>query len=317
MATRNGRQPGRLDRREPECAQVESGLQHRVGRGASRVSRRRAWRHAVLARAARKVHGPTAQWYPSRNRFPLGGAGFAPMVSNTKVVSRWPRFPKVDPHVVTPRMPAFDLDVCPCQAMTGSAFAWLDYSDSERRRMLEVIDLFREKGTLDELGIGSIRDTFADRFFPAISTIQTRARYFLFVPWLYQALERERDPRRARRPTPPQAAGQAGGQPEGGWGGGGGGCDWDRCRGKHPAAAQRHLLGRHSPPRPPLPTGHDGSLSCLARPFLPRCAAGAALRGGGVARTRAASTGTRACRLHRRTCSRPRPLPCGARTPSS
>jgi hypothetical protein len=36
--------------------------------------------------------------------------------------------------------------------MTSSAFAWLDYSDGERRRMLEVIDLFREKGTLDELG---------------------------------------------------------------------------------------------------------------------------------------------------------------------
>ena len=76
--------------------------------------------------------------------------------------------------------------------MTTSAFAWLDYSDGERRRMLEVIDLFREKGTLDELGIGSIRDTFADRFFPAISTIQSRARYFLFVPWLYQTLERDR-----------------------------------------------------------------------------------------------------------------------------
>ena len=78
--------------------------------------------------------------------------------------------------------------------MTTSAFAWLDYSDGERRRMLEVIDLFREKGTLDELGIGSIRDTFADHFFPAISTIQSRARYFLFVPWLYQALERDRIP---------------------------------------------------------------------------------------------------------------------------
>ena len=78
--------------------------------------------------------------------------------------------------------------------MTTSAFAWLDYSDGDRRRMLEVIDLFREKGTLDELGIGSIRDTFADRFFPAISTIQSRARYFLFVPWLYQSLERDRIP---------------------------------------------------------------------------------------------------------------------------
>lgn len=78
--------------------------------------------------------------------------------------------------------------------MTTSAFAWLDYSDGERRRMFEVIDLFREKGTVDDLGIGSIRDTFADRFFPAISTIQSRGRYFLFVPWLYQMLERDRIP---------------------------------------------------------------------------------------------------------------------------
>jgi hypothetical protein len=78
--------------------------------------------------------------------------------------------------------------------MTTSAFAWLDYSDGERRRMLEVIDLFREKGTVDDLGIGSIRDTFADRFFPAISTIQSRGRYFLFIPWVYQMLERDRIP---------------------------------------------------------------------------------------------------------------------------
>lgn len=75
-----------------------------------------------------------------------------------------------------------------------SAFAWLDYSDAERRRMLEVIDLFREKGTVDEMGIGSIRDTFAERFFPAVTTIQSRAKYFLFVPWLYQTLERDRIP---------------------------------------------------------------------------------------------------------------------------
>jgi hypothetical protein len=78
--------------------------------------------------------------------------------------------------------------------MTTSAFAWLDYSDGDRRRMLEVIDLFREKGTLDEMGTGSIRDTFADHFLPAINTIQSRARYFLFVPWLYEMLEREHIP---------------------------------------------------------------------------------------------------------------------------
>ena len=52
-----------------------------------------------------------------------------------------------------------------CVARRTSAFVWLDYSDGERRRVLEVIDIFREKGTLNELGVGSIRDTFTDRFF--------------------------------------------------------------------------------------------------------------------------------------------------------
>jgi hypothetical protein len=79
-------------------------------------------------------------------------------------------------------------------AVSASTFGWLDYSDAERRRMLEVVDLFREKGTLDELGLGTIRDTFAEYFFPGTSTIQTRARYFVFVPWLYLRLERERTP---------------------------------------------------------------------------------------------------------------------------
>ncbi len=58
--------------------------------------------------------------------------------------------------------------------------------------MLEVVDLFREKGTLDELGFGTIRDAFSDHFFPGTSTIQTRVRYFLFIPWIYLKLEQER-----------------------------------------------------------------------------------------------------------------------------
>ena len=40
-----------------------------------------------------------------------------------------------------------------------SRLAWLDYSDHERRKALEVIDLFHEEETRDELGIGSIRDS--------------------------------------------------------------------------------------------------------------------------------------------------------------
>ena len=60
--------------------------------------------------------------------------------------------------------------------------------------MLDAVDLFKEKGTRDEMGIGSVRDAFADLFFPGTSTIQTRARYFLFVPWVYLQLEQRRVP---------------------------------------------------------------------------------------------------------------------------
>jgi len=56
------------------------------------------------------------------------------------------------------------------------SLTWLDYSEQERRQAMEVIDLFREEETRDELGLGTIRDAFADLLFPGTSTIQTRAR---------------------------------------------------------------------------------------------------------------------------------------------
>jgi hypothetical protein len=73
-----------------------------------------------------------------------------------------------------------------------SSFTWLDYSARERRAMLSVVDLFREKGTVDELGLGTIRDAFANRLFPGTSTLHSRTRYWLFIPWLYLRLERDR-----------------------------------------------------------------------------------------------------------------------------
>src|SRR6266853_899333 len=73
--------------------------------------------------------------------------------------------------------------------MLKSSFTWLDYSEQERRKMLDVIHSFDEKGTRDELGIGTIRDGLADLLFPGTGTVQTRARYFLFVPWIYKELE--------------------------------------------------------------------------------------------------------------------------------
>ena len=73
-----------------------------------------------------------------------------------------------------------------------SALTWLDFSEHERRKALDVIDLFREKDTRDELGVGIVRDALSDLLFPGTSTIQTRARYFLFIPWIYRALEKQK-----------------------------------------------------------------------------------------------------------------------------
>jgi hypothetical protein len=71
-----------------------------------------------------------------------------------------------------------------------STFTWLDTSESDRRKALDVIDLFSLGFTVDQLGFGGIRDAWADLLSPGTSTVQSRARYFLFVPWIYSDLER-------------------------------------------------------------------------------------------------------------------------------
>ena len=70
--------------------------------------------------------------------------------------------------------------------MTASSFGWLAHDDGERRRMMEVINLFRERGTLDELRHRHDPRHVRGPLLPGTSTIQTRARYFLFIPWMYQ-----------------------------------------------------------------------------------------------------------------------------------
>ncbi|WP_295619060.1 DUF6361 family protein [uncultured Methanobrevibacter sp.] len=66
---------------------------------------------------------------------------------------------------------------------------WIDFSKSEREKILNVLDLLTELGVLDELGIAPIRDRFSDLFFPGTSTIQTRAKYFFIVPYALKDLE--------------------------------------------------------------------------------------------------------------------------------
>ncbi|MFC7449693.1 DUF6361 family protein [Rhodococcus daqingensis] len=77
-----------------------------------------------------------------------------------------------------------------------SHLAWLDHDETQRRRVMQAIDQFRDEGTVDELGLGSIRDTFSALLLPGLSTLHTRARYLLFIPWLAQASAAEaKDPR--------------------------------------------------------------------------------------------------------------------------
>ncbi|MDE2890709.1 MAG: DUF6361 family protein [Gemmatimonadota bacterium] len=73
-----------------------------------------------------------------------------------------------------------------------ATLTWLDLTASDRDKMRRVLDLFNEQGTLDEMGLGNLRDAISDALFPGTSYIQTRLRYVLFIPWLYQRLETRR-----------------------------------------------------------------------------------------------------------------------------
>ena len=73
--------------------------------------------------------------------------------------------------------------------MTEFSLGWIDFSKEQRNKVLNVINLLSEPEAIDELGIGVIRDGFSDIFFPGTSTIQTRAKYFLLVPYILNELE--------------------------------------------------------------------------------------------------------------------------------
>jgi len=68
----------------------------------------------------------------------------------------------------------------------ASRIGWIDFSREHRDRVFSVIDMLGESGTVDELGIGVVRDALADWLFPGVSTIQTRPKYFLLIPLLIQ-----------------------------------------------------------------------------------------------------------------------------------
>lgn len=74
-----------------------------------------------------------------------------------------------------------------------SSIGWIDFDEQERERAQRLMQLFTEQEARDELGLGAIRDSIADHLFPGTSTVQTRLRYMLFVPYIFSRLPRERN----------------------------------------------------------------------------------------------------------------------------
>ena len=76
-----------------------------------------------------------------------------------------------------------------------NTFGWVDFNKKDRDIALKIIDDNKTQGSIDELGLGAIRDAFSDIFFPGITTIQTRARYFLLVPyWMKIVADKKNTP---------------------------------------------------------------------------------------------------------------------------
>ena len=80
--------------------------------------------------------------------------------------------------------------------MTGyvpeSSVGWLDLDEAASERVAALLRSLEEPGTLDELGLGTVRDAFSELLSPGTSTVHTRLRYFIFLPWIFRRLERQR-----------------------------------------------------------------------------------------------------------------------------
>ena len=75
-----------------------------------------------------------------------------------------------------------------------SSLGWLDLDAASSERVSTLLRSLEEPATLDVLGLGTVRDAFSDMLTPGTSTVQTRLRYFIFLPWIFQLLEEEQVP---------------------------------------------------------------------------------------------------------------------------
>lgn len=80
---------------------------------------------------------------------------------------------------------------CREKILMPSTLSWIVHDSGARDQAQQILSLFMIRESRDELGLGAIRNSFADQLFPGTSTLQRRLRYMLFIPWIYKTLEKE------------------------------------------------------------------------------------------------------------------------------
>lgn len=63
---------------------------------------------------------------------------------------------------------------------------WIDYSRQERDTIKELLKILGEPSSVDELGVGIVRDSISDLLYPGTSVLHTRAKYYILIPELFK-----------------------------------------------------------------------------------------------------------------------------------
>ena len=63
---------------------------------------------------------------------------------------------------------------------------WVDYSRQERETIKELLEILKDSSSVDELGVGIVRDSISDLLYPGTSVLHTRAKYYILIPALFK-----------------------------------------------------------------------------------------------------------------------------------
>ena len=67
-----------------------------------------------------------------------------------------------------------------------SKIGWIDFDQDEHNELKKALHFDDSSDAHDELGLGTVRDALSNLMFPGVSSLQTRLRYLLFVPWIFK-----------------------------------------------------------------------------------------------------------------------------------